>query len=398
MAADVPCISRRSVLQGASATVALAAAGCATRRVQTSAYAPPPLGVSGNHSLRSVAAAHGLLVGFALSAAGLRDSEIYRRIAAEQCSIAVAENAMKWDALRPAADQFSFDVADAFVAFCESHHIKMRGHNLCWHESLPAWLMRIATAENARGLLVHHIRTVAGRYKGRMHSWDVVNEAVHIEDGRPDGLRTSFWLKLIGEDYLETAFRAAREADPTALLTYNEYGIEGETSADQQKRAAVLLLLRRLRQRNVPIDAIGIQSHIKANAPEGYGPALRRFIQSCREMELEVFVTEIDVDDRELPSDFAQRDVGVAATYGNYLRQVLAEPNVRAVLAWGVDDAQTWLNQNNPRADHEPQRPLLFDRDLREKSAFSSVMATFRTRSAATTATLPEIVPRRTRS
>ncbi len=181
-----------------------------------------------------------------------------------------------------------------------------------------------------------------------MHSWDVVNEAIWIPDGRPDGLRTSPWLKLIGDDYIEVAFRTARQADPSALLTYNEYGIEGETEQDQQKRVATLLLLRRLRQRNVPIDAVGIQSHIKAKSLYGYGPALRGFIQSCRSMDLEVFITEMDVDDRELPSDIERRDAGVAETYSSYLAAALAEPNVKAVLTWGVDDAQSWLNGRRP--------------------------------------------------
>ena len=290
---------------------------------------------------------------------------------------------MKWGAIRPTRAEFNFDAADTFVQFCETHHIKMRGHNLCWHESLPKWFLDTATAENARALLVEHIRVVAGRYRGRMHSWDVVNEAVWIPDGRPDGLRTSLWLKLIGDDYLEVAFRTARQADPAALLTYNEYGIEGETEQDQQKRVATLLLLRRLRQRNVPIDAVGIQSHIKARSLHGYGPALRSFIQSCRSMDLEVFITEMDVDDRELPTDIERRDAGVAEAYSSYLAAALAEPNVKAVLTWGVDDTQTWLDGRDPRADHQPQRPLLFDRDFHPKPAFAAATQAFASRGSA---------------
>jgi endo-1,4-beta-xylanase len=375
-------ISRRDALVGAAATL-LALQGCGPGHPRLTGYAPPPLDVSGDHSLRVQAAAHGLLTGFALSVPLLRDSEPYRRVAAEQCSIAVAENAMKWGAIRPTRAYFDFDGADAFVQFCEAHHIKMRGHNLCWHESLPRWFLDTATADNARDLLVEHIRVVAGRYRGRMHSWDVVNEAIWIPDGRPDGLRTSPWLKLIGDDYIEVAFRAARQADPAALLTYDEYGIEGETEADQQKRVATLLLLRRLRQRNVPVDAVGIQSHIEARPLHGYGPALRSFIQSCRSMDLEVFLTEMDVDDRELPSDIERRDAGVAQTYADYLQAALAEPNVKAMLTWGVDDAQSWLTQRKPRADHEPQRPLLFDANFRPKPAFAAATRAFAGRGTA---------------
>ncbi len=375
-------LSRRDILLGAAATATAAVLGlqgCAPGRGLPRVYAPPPLDVSGDRSLRVQAAAHGLLAGFALSVPSLKTSDAYRRVAAEQCSLAVPENAMKWAAIRPTRAEFNFDEADAFVAFCEGHRIKMRGHNLCWHDYLPPWLPAEATASNARALLVEHIRTVAGRYRGRMHSWDVVNEAIEVGDGRPDGLRTSLWLKLIGDDYIETAFRTAREADPSALLTYNEYGIENESYADAQKRAATLLLLRRLRQRNVPIDAVGIQSHIKARSMQGYGPALRGFIRSCRAMDLEVFITELDVDDRELPTDPARRDAGVADTYSAYLQAVLAEPNVRAVLAWGIDDGQTWLNSHSPRADHDSQRPLLFDADFRATPAFAATTRAFAT-------------------
>ena len=151
---------------------------------------------------------------------------------------------------------------------------------------------------NASDLLRTHIEKVAGRYAGRMQSWDVVNEAVLVSDGRVDGLRESPWLKLIGEDYIEQAFRATREADPRALLVYNDYGIEGEDDDSRRKRAAVMLLLRRLRTRNVPLDAVGIQAHISAEGR--YGSGLRDFIAQSRALGLQVMITEMDVNDRKL--------------------------------------------------------------------------------------------------
>lgn len=369
--------SRRDFVLNGSAACAYALA--ASARASATEFAARPLvpGTTGTGSLRAAATAANLLTGFALSVPRLRDSPDYRRIAQEQCSIVVAENVMKWAPMRPAPDRYFFEDADEFVSFAESNHIRIRGHNLCWHEQLPKWFDTTATAENARGLLTDHIRTVAGRYAGRIHSWDVVNEAIFIQDGRPDGLRNSPWLKLIGNDYIELAFRTARQADPTSLLTYNETWIEGETPEEEQRRAAVILMLRRLRQRNVPIDAVGIQSHIRARSPLGYGPSLRKFIQSCREMDLEVFLTEMDVDDRELPADKTLRDQGVAETYASYLSAILAEPNVRAVLFWGIGDAQTWLTDKKPRQDGQPQRPLLFDQDLRPTAPFLAVTNAF---------------------
>ena len=271
----------------------------------------------GAGSLGVHGAAHGLLYGCAVNMDALGADPAYAAMIRAQCRILVAENAMKWKALRPAADKFNFEQADALVAFAEANRMKIRGHNLVWHESNPKWLDATATKENAHGLLVSHIQTVAGRYTGRMHSWDVVNEAIHVADGRADGLRNTIWLKLIGEEYIELAYKTAREADPQALLTYNDFGIEAETRDGEQKRAAVLEMLRRMMARRVPLDAVGVQSHIGAwagdasSSAEQYGAGLMRFIAAVRELGLQVFVTEMDVNDRALAADIASRDAAI---------------------------------------------------------------------------------------
>ena len=159
-----------------------------------------------------------------------------------------------------------------------------------------------------------------------MHSWDVVNEAVDVKSGRPDGLRDSPWLELIGPGYLELAFRTARQADPSALLTYNDYGIELDTLEQIDKRGQVMMLVRRLKARGVPIDAVGVQSHLTAGDAPGAG--LIHFVRELREMGLQVFITEMDVNDRKLPESVPERDAGVARTYRDYLTMMLAEPNV----------------------------------------------------------------------
>jgi endo-1,4-beta-xylanase len=309
----------------------------------------------------------------------------YAALVREQCRIVVAENAMKWGALRPSAEEFRFDEADALVAFAEANRMKIRGHNLAWHQGNPKWLEATATKENARELLVTHIETVAGRYAGRMHSWDVVNEAIRVEDGRADGLRNSVWLRLIGEDYIELAFKTAREADPQALLTYNDYGIELETRVGEQKREAVIELLRRMVARRVPVDAVGVQSHIAAAVAAGgsltadsqYGAGVMRFIAAAREMGLQVFITEMDVNDRALAADGPGRDAAVAAAYRQYLELVLGDPAVRLVLTWGITDRYTWLDHEESRADGKPERPLLFDAAGKAKASFFAVRDAF---------------------
>ena len=209
-----------------------------------------------------------------------------------------------------------------------------------------------------------------------MHSWDVVNEAIEPRDGRPDGLRNSPWLRLLGTGYIETAFRTARDADPTALLTYNDYDLELDTGEGPGRRAAVLVMLRRLKQRNVPIDAVGLQSHLRAG--ERYGPGLLAFMDACREMDLQVFLSELDVNDRFLPANTDERDRAVAATYSDYLTTALAARNVTTVLTWGVSDANSWLSWvGENRADGKPLRPLLFDDKFQPTRAFTAVRTAF---------------------
>jgi endo-1,4-beta-xylanase len=346
--------------------------------------------VAGDASLGAHAAAHGLLYGCAVNMNALGADAAYAALVREQCRILVAENAMKWGAMRPSAEGFNFDQADAMVAFAEANRMKIRGHNLVWHRDNPRWLEATATKENARELLVAHIETVAGRYAGRMHSWDVVNEAIRVEDGRADGLRDSMWLRLVGEEYIELAFKTAREADPQALLTYNDYGIEAETRVGEQKREAVIEMLRRMVARHVPVDAVGVQSHIAAAVSAGnksaasqYGAGLMRFIGAVRELGLQVFVTEMDVNDRALAADEVGRDAAVAAAYRQYLELVLGDPAVKAVLTWGITDRYTWLGHEEGRADGKLERPLPFDAAGKAKAAFFAVREVFDQRGTA---------------
>lgn len=352
-------------------------AGCAHRQpaAATPIAAPSFLGPD---SLKAHAAARGFLYGSAVDMRALKSNESYRRLLESQCNIVVAENAMKWGPLRPTIDTYDFTEADELVAFAEANNMKVRGHNLCWHRSLPPWFTQQATPENARRLLMEHITHVAGRYAGRMQSWDVVNEAIDVKDGRSDGLRDSPWLKLVGADYIEVAFKAAREADPQALLTYNDYGIEGDDNASQAKRVAALTLLRRMRARHIPLDAVGIQSHITAG--KQYGPGLKEFMSAVRDMGLQIFITEMDVNDRPLPADTAARDQAVAETYGSYLKLMMQEPAVHAVLTWGITDSLTWLNHEDSRKDGLPERCLPFDADDLPKKAFFAIREAFDSR------------------
>jgi endo-1,4-beta-xylanase len=284
----------------------------------------------------------------------------------------VPENDLKWNVLRPTAGSFSFERADAVMQFAAQHGISVRGHTLVWHEALPAWFGSTVRADNAEQLLREHISTVVGRYAGRMHSWDVVNEAISMEDGRADGLRRTVWLEKMGPDYIEKAFRMAAAADPQAMLVYNENMLEYSWSGS--KRTAVLALLRDLRSRGVPVHALGIQAHLNPNHTLDL-PGLRTFLAEVAALGLKVIVTELDVTDSPFPADAAARDEAVASLYGQFMDAVLAGKATVAVVTWGLSDKYSWLQSNRPRDDGLPVRGLPFDQTLGRKSAYTSIAA-----------------------
>ena len=334
-----------------------------------SAALPSKIAAEGLAKLRELAAARALRFGSAVSFAQLNRPEL-AALLVDQCSILVSENDMKWRGTQPEPERFDFTRADAFMQFAEAHGTLARGHNLCWHEHNPEWLEATATPANAVNLLRTHIQTVAGRYKGRIHSWDVVNEAIRPDHHNPNDMVNSVWLKTIGEDYVEIAFRAAAAADPTALLTYNDYDIETDAPEQQKKREAILAMLRRFRKNHVPIHAVGVQAHLRPKGDPLTWNGLNEFLKELKKMKLQVFVTELDVDDSTFPSEISERDRLVGEVYRDFLENILKQNAVSAILTWCLSDRDTWLTGFRPRKDGLPQRPLPFDPELTPTPAF----------------------------
>ncbi len=372
-------ISRRRFLSGASAlgtTAAFGLTGCP--HLPGRARGPVPPGTPASAALvppqlptiREAGTSRNLLAGSAVNVRLLQSEPAYAQLAQQQADIVVAENEMKFGPLRPTPDTFFFNDADYLFSFAEKNGMQVRGHNFVWHRQLPSWFASYVTSQNAQTVLVQHIETVGGRYAGRVQSWDVVNEAIQVSDNLPGGLRNSPWYHLLGPGYIDVAFATARRADPKALLCYNDYGIEGERPEDEAKRAAVLTLIRGMKSRGTPIDAIGIQSHIVAGPSYNCGAGLTRFMSEIQGMGLKLMLTEMDVNDRFLPSDIATRDRAVAAAYDNYLKLTLANTDVIALLTWGLTDKYTWLNNEDARTDKLPERCLPFDADLRPTPAY----------------------------
>lgn len=362
--------TRRKFLQETSAIAALTPlilTGCGHHVI-----APPRLPVA--ETLQSAGRRNGIFVGSAVDVRALRESPAYAELIRTQCSIVVAENAMKFGPMRPSPEAYFFDDADYLVDFAHLNKILVRGHNFVWHRQLPHWFDKEATPANAERLLVEHIERVGGRYAGRIHSWDVCNEVIQLDDGQPGSLRNSPWLKLLGPRYIDLAYRTARRVDPKALLCYNDYDIESEAPDHAAKRAAVLQLLRGLQERAVPVDGLGIQGHIAADEKHIYGAGLTNFMTTVQSMGLKLLVTEMDVNDRALPRDPDLRDRQVADRYASFLKTTLANRNMIALLTWGLTDRYTWLNGEDSRADHLPERCLPFDAALHPVPAFAAEM------------------------
>jgi endo-1,4-beta-xylanase len=274
-----------------------------------------------------------------------------------------------WDKIRPSATTFDFAEPDYFANFATENKLLLRGHPLIWHSAVPPWFKETLDRQNTKQIMTTHIQTVVKRYAGRMHSWDVVNEAVSLKDGRSDGLRKSPWLDFLGPDYIEMAFRIAARSDPKARLVYNETDLE----YDEAHQESVLKLLERLKAKGTPIYALGIQSHLWGNRNDFNPQKFRQFIKNVSSLGLKIMITELDVVDRDLPMDIEVRDRIVAAAYEDYLNAVLAERSVVAVINWGFTDRYNWVSSFLPRKDGAPARPLPFNADLQPKLAWNAI-------------------------
>jgi endo-1,4-beta-xylanase len=371
-------MKRRTFLLGTGALTGMGIVTASGRwhPEQTSVSAVPAtrsFQVAGSESLRQRAAAKGLLYGAALQTTQIEKDPAFAKAIARECNILVPERELKWRILRPRPSVYNFAPADQLLKFAQANQMQMRGHTLVWHEALPTWVDSSLNSVNAKQLLSDHISTVVKHYAGKMHSWDVVNEAIEPKHGREDGLRHSPWLTMLGPEYIDFAFRVAAEADPKALLTYNDFGVDYDTPFGRKKRTLVLNLLRQLKERGTPIHALGIQAHLHRDRPAFNPDAFAVFLQEVADLGLKIMITELDITEKKLPTDIATRDRIIAAAYEDYLSVALAQPAVIAVLTWGLSDRYTWLSQKEGRADQTAVRPLPLDEKLKRKPAWNAI-------------------------
>jgi endo-1,4-beta-xylanase len=310
----------------------------------------------------------------------------YAGLLRRDCGLLVAENELKWQAIRPGPDAFNFAHFDAMLKWAEREKMAVRGHNLLWHRAkwLPEWLNKYdfgaRPARKAERLVVTHIETVLRRYGSRILSYDVVNEAVNEHDGTLEGTVLS---KAMGstEAVVDLAFHTARATAPNAQLVYNDYmswepGMEAHC-------AGVLRLLEGMKKRGVPVDALGVQSHIVTQGPDTGRSVLamqdhwRRFLDGVTGLGLKLLITELDVRDNGLPTAVAPRDQAVADYTRAYLDVMFAYSQLSDVLVWGMSDRYTWLEGVDPRKDGAHRRPCPYDDRFAAKPMYGAIAAAF---------------------
>jgi endo-1,4-beta-xylanase len=357
---------------------------------------PRDFSLSGDHDARSAPALKDVLRGSFLVGAALNRDQIEGRdgaaleIVARQFTTISPEDVLKWENVHPEADRYDFDPADAYVALGGKLGVVVVGHTLVWHQQTPRWVFQDAKGapigrEALLARLGEHIRTVVGRYRGRIRGWDVVNEALE-DDGT---LRKTPWLETLGEEYVARAFEMAREADPSAELYYNDYNLWKPA-----KREAAIRLVQSLRARGIRVDGVGEQGHWLLGDPPM--ASVEETIEAFARIGVKVLITELDVDPLPRPGGLVGADVSkqvelkktldpYAGGLPDAIQESLAQryadafavfmrhrDAVARVTFWGVTDRSSWLNDWPVRG--RTNHPLLWDRQGRPKPAFDAVV------------------------
>lgn len=319
-------------------------------------------------------------MGVAVSAKALKTDEA--GLVLQHFNSVTAENSMKMGPIHPQPNLYNWADADSIVAFAKRNKMRIRGHCLCWHNQAPAWLFKDADGkqigkEELLQRLKNHITTVVSRYKGAIYAWDVVNEV--ISDKKDEYFRPSLWYQICGEEFVAKAFEWAHEADPDALLFYNDYN-----EINPAKREKIIRLLKALQAKGLPIHGIGLQGHWAVNEP-GY-EQLDKTLADFSGLGLKMQITELDIsvypkehDAREGRSEDAnagfsqekeQKQLEMYKICFNLFRKY--QKQIQAITFWNISDRSSWLD--NFPVKNRKDYPLLFDENLKPKKAFWEVV------------------------
>jgi endo-1,4-beta-xylanase len=379
--------SRRQILAGLGAGLVMAAG---TARAAENAAPPPSLPTPGaiytvdgqNRPLKDIARDRGIVYGTTVMVSQLLPQDSFTALLKREVAAIVPENEMKWSEMIDETGAVRYDIADRLVQFARANRMLVRGHNLLWFWRTPKAFEAITYRAAAQDAMLLRVHDLAGRYRGRIDSWDVVNEPVNPFAGRPDDLRTEVFLKQVGPEYLDLAYRAAREADPQARLVLNDYDVEYDTPDMDKKRAAVLRVCERMLKAGTPLDALGVEGHLSVGRHRFSAKKFADFLAEAAKMGLEIQITELDCTDERAAADPDSRDLAVADEYRRVLEVALDQKAVTMVVTWGLSDRYSWIvrhedNDEKQRRDGMIERPLPFDRDLKPKLVWTALANAF---------------------
>ena len=374
---EPPRPSRRKVLTTAMGAIATLCSTSAplTSPLNARTKSAPDKAPPEQPSLAALANAKGLILGAAFAVHELDKpyGPAYAQAYTREVNALTSELSFKMSTLRPDAGTLNFAPADRLVAFAAQSGLKLRGHTLVWNDDLPTWIHRLSRSEVAH-LFDAHLLSTMERYRGRVWAWDVVNEPIAPWDRLPGNLRKGPFLYALGEDYIARAFRAARHHDSNGLLVLNEAQTETADANGEVFRASLLTLLKRLKAEATPIDAIGLQSHLRSDKTYDM-PRFIGFLDEIAALGYAIHITECDVNDRAFSGTAAERDRAVAGLYRTFLKPVLSHPAVKALSFWQLADHTSWLSYAaaQQKGRERRPRPLLLDSDFNRKPAWHAV-------------------------
>lgn len=314
-------------------------------------------GSEAHDSLYKLAKKKNIWIGTAIKFTPFISDRKYRQILYRDFNMVTLEQSMKFLYIHPKPDQYNFSESDLLVDFATDNHLQVRGHPLVWGELIPDWVTKENySKDEIKQILKDHIQTIVSHYKGRVVAWDVVNEAFN-EDGT---YRKNFWYRTLGPEYIELAFRWAHEADPDALLFYNDYNNEGLNA----KSDRIYQMLSDFKQRGVPIHGVGFQMHtsIEENPDQ---EAIAINMKRLADIQMQVHITELDVEIKKDKLPLKKELNKQAKIFGDTLKTCLSASNCKAFVMWGFADHLSWKKEHSP---------LIFDANYNPKPAYHALI------------------------
>jgi len=320
-----------------------------------------------NKTLRKLAKLKNLYIGAAVLPNLLKKDSKYAETLSSEFNMVGTENCMKWRAIHPDLNKYTFDEADELMEFALKNKMAFRGHTLVYSRKMPEWFNNIKDKKVMEEQLEEHIKTLVGRYKGKIYAWDVINEEIDFDGNH----QQSPLFKMLGISHIEKAFRWAHEADPDVKLFVNEFGIE-----EINKRSDLIYdMIVTLLKNKVLVHGIGFQMHRALGSDDKWLnklpglESMRKNFQRFADLDLEIHITEMDIPIQKSAGSHEEKLIEQAKAYKEILEVALSIKNFKALIVWGVTDLYNWIDFISQTKD----APLLFDREYKKKPAYFEI-------------------------